>query len=87
MPLPKNRYLYIILSYKLNAVIYEDTYACKLLCEITISPNEVFGDKCIMVLASPPRPGPRPPVDPDDVNLHPVTRKIFNLSLSNIIYG
>ena len=37
---------------------------------------EVFGD--IMVLASPP-----PPVDPDDVNT--LTRKIFNLSLSNFI--
>ena len=31
-----------------------------------ISPNEVFGD--IMVLASPPRPHLRQPVDPDDVN-------------------
>ena len=41
--------------------------------------NEVFGD--IMVLASPPRP----PVDPDDVNT--LTQKIFNLSLSNFIYG
>ena len=52
-----------------------------------ISPNEVFGD--IMVLASPPpppRPPPRPPpVDPDDVNT--LTRKIFNLSLSNFIWG
>ena len=46
-----------------------------------ISPNEVFGD--IMVLASPPRPSLRPPVDPDDVNT--LTRQIFNLSLSNFI--
>ena len=46
-------------------------------CTIIISPNEVFGD--IMVLASPL------PVDPDDVNT--LTRKIFNLSLSNFIYG
>ena len=45
-----------------------------------ISPNEVFGD--IMVLASPP---PRPPVDPDDVNA--LIRKIFNVSLSNFIWG
>ena len=48
---------------------------------LIISPNEVFGD--IMVLASLlPRP---PPLDPDDVNT--ITRKIFNLSLSNFIYG
>ena len=33
---------------------------------LIISSNEVFGD--IMVLASPQRPRPRPPVDPDDVN-------------------
>ena len=46
---------------------------------VIISPNEVFGD--IMVLASPPRPRPRPPVDPDYVNT--LTRKIFNISLSN----
>ena len=39
----------------------------------------MFGD--IMVLTSPQRP--RPPVDPDDVNT--LTRKIFNLSLSNCI--
>ena len=47
------------------------------LIKLIISQNEVFGD--IMVLASPPRP----PVDPDDVN--PLTRQIFNLSLSNFI--
>ena len=46
---------------------------------IIISPNEVFGD--IMVLASPPRP----PVDPDDVNI--LTGKIFNGSLSKFISG
>ena len=44
-----------------------------------ISPNEVFCD--IMVLASPPRP----PVDPDNVNT--LTKKIYNLSLSNFISG
>ena len=47
---------------------------------IIISLNEVFGD--IMVLASPP---PRPPVDPDKVNT--LTQKIFNASLSNLIWG
>ena len=47
---------------------------------IFISPNEVFGD--IMVLASSP---PRPPVDPDNVNA--LTRKIFNVSLSNFRWG
>ena len=45
-----------------------------------ISPNEVFGD--IMVLAARPPP---PPVDPDDVNT--LSRKVFNGSLSNVIYG
>ena len=52
--------------------------------KLIISPNEVFGD--IMVLASPPRPRPRPPrppVDPDDVNT--LTRQILHLSLSNFI--
>ena len=46
-------------------------YSSYLVSDIIISPNEVFGD--IMVLASPPRPRPT------------LTRKIFNLSLSNLI--
>ena len=44
---------------------------------VIISPNEVFGD--IMVLAS------RPPVDPDDVKA--LSQKVFNRSLSNLIWG
>ena len=59
-------------------VIIDPYHIHNVVCHnVIISPNEVFGD--IMVLASPP------PVDPDDVNT--LTRKIFNLSLSNFICG
>ena len=48
---------------------------------VIISPNEVFGD--IMVLASPPRPPQRPPVDPDErehsnsTNIQPISFKFY----------
>ena len=57
----------------INGTVTGRSYLRDIIDPIIISPNEVFGD--IMVLASPPRPRqlrprppPRPPVDPDDVN-------------------
>ena len=41
--------------------------------------NEVFGD--IMVLASLPRPPPRSPVDPDDMNTQTYSRNIQPISV------